>query len=161
MSPRCPCQCKGMGLTASRGVWADAALWKFQYIRLPSNSFTYVCEGLFTVTHTSAAMAAHATCACYSRRMLETFSVSLTTPHTATLCSACNQYTSNNHQIPIRLHQSKKKDMCERLAKHKRTRSSLYIGTQSYGNFATRKTKNKMNGLAAQMGWCEITTSLL
>jgi hypothetical protein len=161
MSPRCPCQCKGMGLTASRGVRADAALWKFQYIRLPSNSFTCVCEGLFTVTYTSAAMAAHLKCVSHSRRMLETFSVNLTTPHTATLWSACYQYTSNNHQIPIRLHQPKRKGMCERLAKHKRTRSSLYIDTQNYGTFATRKTKGTLSELAAQMGWCEITTSLL
>ena len=84
--------------------------------------------------------------------MLETFSVSLTDPLHSYAVFGLQSIHSNNHQIPIRLHQSKKKDMCERLAKHKRTRSSLYIGAQSYGTFATNKFTLKMNGLAVQMG---------
>ena len=157
MSPRCPCQCKGMGLTASRGVWADAALWKFQYIRLPSNSFTCVCEGLFTVTYTAAAMAAHATCVCYSRRMLETFSVSLTTPHTATLCSACNQYTSKaNTSSSIKEERhvwaTSETQANYKFATHRHTELWQFRHTQAH---------TQVDGLAVQMGWCEITPSLL
>ena len=69
--------------------------------------------------------------------------------------------------MPIRLHQSKKKDMCERLAKHKRTRSSLYIDTQNYDTFATRKMKGTLSELAAQMGgakspphFCKYSTTI-
>jgi hypothetical protein len=70
-----------------------------------------VCEGLFTVTHTSAAMAAHATCVCYSRRMLETFSVSLTNPlHSYAVFGLQSIHINTHHQTSIRLSSIKEEE---------------------------------------------------
>jgi hypothetical protein len=44
-------QCKGARQTVSRRVSVFYTVWKFQHIRLPLNSFTLVCAGLFTVKH--------------------------------------------------------------------------------------------------------------
>ena len=66
---------------------SSIALWKFQYIRLPSNSFTFVCDGLFTVKHYGG-YSNRTKPLCYSRRIPETFSVNPTAPNTTALCSA-------------------------------------------------------------------------
>lgn len=68
---------------------STSALWKFQYIRLPSNSFA-VCAMDFLLSNTTAATGDRTWVPRYSRRMLKTFSVNPTAPRTTALCSAFN-----------------------------------------------------------------------